>query len=530
MTRQDRQKSGYILGRPRKKTFPKRSNDDVETSSASHKKIKLSTIESVEQDLEKHYRIIDFLLVFSTLATLVKCVDCDEKMSFRTCKTEGLAFKIKTSCEKCKEPRYLLSSERVKEGSRQSYYEVNHRFAFVMRVLGLGLAGCDRFCGLMDLAESFLSKPSYNTHIQKIHTAVKHVAKRFCAAAVKEEKEETCKANNVQNTNELTVSGDGTWKKRGFTSLFGVSSLIGYYTGKVFDVFVKSSYCHQCKTWENKLGTAEFEEWNKEHVNSGNCKANHVGPSGNMEVDAIIQMFKRSLEYFGVMFKNYIGDGDSKTYSGVVNAKPYGEDFTMNKKECIGHVQKRMGTRLRELVKTTVVDSETKTGKKIKKKSLSGKGKLTAKMIDKLTVYYGLAIRRNHDCIKKMKNAIWATYYHYCSTDKKPQHDKCPSGEDSWCEWQKAAAANTLDSFKHSYSALPTDVTEAIKPIYEDLSKDALLQRCLGGFTQNNNESLNQLIWKISPKSVSGTTIVVEIAANVAACTFMKDLLLCCPF
>ena len=57
-------------------------------------------------------------------------------------------------------------------------------------------------------------------------------------------------------------------------------------------------------------------------------------------------------------------------------------------------------------------------------------------------------------------------------------------------------------------------------PIYEDLSEDALLHRCLGGFTQNNNESLNQLIWRISPKSVSGTSTVVEIAANVAACTF----------
>ena len=55
-----------------------------------------------------------------------------------------------------------------------------------------------------------------------------------------------------------------------------------------------------------------------------------------------------------------------------------------------------------------------------------------------------------------------------------------------------------------------------MKPIYED----ALLQRCLGRFTQNNNASLNRLIWKISPKTVSGTSTIVEIAANVTACTF----------
>jgi len=184
-------------------------------------------------------------------------------------------------------------------------------------------------------------------------------------------------------------------------------------------------------------------------------------------------------------------------------------------------VQKRTGTRLRDLVNKTIVVTTTKTGKTIKKKILSGKGQLTGKMIDKLTVYYGLAIRRNSDSVQKMKNDIWATYYHYSSNDKNPQHEKCPSGEDSWCEWQKAAAADALKSFKHSYAVfLPSKVLEAMKPIYEDLSRDALLQRCLGGFTQNNNESLNQLIWKISPKVYSETFTIVQIAANVAACTF----------
>jgi len=60
----------------------------------------------------------------------------------------------------------------------------------------------------------------------------------------------------------------------------------------------------------------------------------------------------------------------------------------------------------------------------------------------------------------------------------------------------------------------------AIKPIYEDLSKDTLLERCLGGFNQNNNESYNQLIWKISPKIIPSGSITVELAAYIAACVF----------
>lgn len=147
-----------------------------------------------------------------------------------------------------------------------------------------------------------------------------------------------------------------------------------------------------------------------------------------------------------------------------------------------------MGNRLRDLVKKTVVDTETKAGTKIKRKSLSGKGKLTAKMMDKLTVYYGFAIRRYSDSVENMKNAIWATFFYYSSTDENPQHNKCPTSTVSWCGWQKLAAANALDSFKHTYSAFRKDVLRAVKHIYEDLGEDVLLERYVRGFTQNNNK------------------------------------------
>lgn len=102
---------------------------------------------------------------------------------------------------------------------------------------------------------------------------------------------------------------------------------------------------------------------------------------------------------------------------------------------------------------------------------------------------------------------------------KNPQHGNCLKGPDSWCAWQRASATNTLSSFKHDYIPLPNDVLTAMKPIYEDLSKDELLARCVGGFTQNNNESLNQLIWKIAPKILPAGSKIVDIAALVAACT-----------
>lgn len=255
----------------------------------------------------------------------------------------------------------------------------------------------------------------------------------------------------------ISVSGDGTWRKRGFSSLFGLVSLIGWCSGKIIDFVVKSKYCRKCEHWKKQLDTEEFEEWYENHADE--CDANHEGSAGKMEVDAVIEMFHRSEELYKVKYANYIGDGDSKTFKGILDSDPY-ENFTVTKKECIDHVQKRMGTRLRNLKKVT--------------KGLGGKGKLTGKLIDELSIYYGLAIRRNHDSIEKMRNSIWATLYHKISTDENPQHEQCPPGEDSWCSWQRMNATNTLEEHHHKIP-ISEEVFKAIKPIYEELSSDDLL-------------------------------------------------------
>lgn len=157
-------------------------------------------------------------------------------------------------------------------------------------------------------------------------------------------------------------------------------------------------------------------------------------------------------------------------------------------------MEKRYGKRVRDLVKETVTEIPIKSGKNAgkmrKMKTLGGKGKLTGKLIDKFQRYYGLAIRCNSDSIEDMRKAIWATYYHYYSTNENPQYDNCPNGAESWCAYQKALATTGVINFEHNYDPLPQDVLSALEPIYTDLSKDELLIRCLGGLTQNNDESL----------------------------------------
>nr|XP_012224229.1 PREDICTED: uncharacterized protein LOC105673283 [Linepithema humile] len=100
-------------------------------------------------------------------------------------------------------------------------------------------------------------------------------------------------------------------------------------------------------------------------------------------------------------------------------------------------------------------------------------------------------------------------------------HEKC---SESWCEWKKAQATGSLDSFHHK-PALSNKVFEAIRPIYEDLSRDKLLNRCLGGYTQNSNESFNSTVWHLAPKNYSSGKKILQIASDIAVCNFNDGLI-----
>ncbi|XP_077257590.1 uncharacterized protein LOC143894826 [Temnothorax americanus] len=493
----------------RKDAIPKRPKppnrwaleSEIETTTTAANKLKSENSMLVPENDSLNYRILNFKSVFNEISQVVKCKTCGGDVKFQTESSRGLGFKILILCDECR-PTDISSCPKIGLS-----YEINRRFSFAIRCLGHGASGEKKFCGLMDLPPPVAQK-SHDEIQKNIHIASKAVAEMSMKDAVQEEQLRMSLEQEVENVTDLCVSGDGTWQKRGFSSLYGVCSLIGAHSKKVVDVNVKSSYCKQCEVWEKKKNTEEYNEWKIEH--ESNCQANLEGSAGKMEVDSIKEMFHRSEEQYGVKYTRYIGDGDSKTYKGIVESKPYG-DKEIQKKECIGHVQKRMGARLRKCKKDH--------------KGIGGKNKLTAKMIDKLSVYYGLAIRRNFDSVEGMRNAVWATFYHYSSTTIKPQHHLCPEGSDSWCEWQLAKANGSLDKYEQSYNTLPDDVLNAIRPIYEDLSNESLLKRCLGGYTQNTNESYNNLIWRIAPKNTNSSARVVEIATFLAVCLFNEGTL-----
>ena len=109
----------------------------------------------------------------------------------------------------------------------------------------------------------------------------------------------------------------------------------------------------------------------------------------------------------------------------------------------------------------------------------------------KLTAYYGVAIRAHPNNLDNMTDAVFATYYHAISSDDAPQHDRCPSGEDSWCFFKRAEATGETPGPHRDNVGTPLspEVAPHVKEVYDRLDHPDLLRRCLRGQSQNANES-----------------------------------------
>lgn len=309
--------------RTKRKFSGNRHTVENETAFASTSAKKLLENKDVKVTLTStfFYCILEFTAVFQAISSAVVCKKCHKTITFKPSHVRGLGFKILMQCE-CSEQ--LINSCPI----INTAFEINRRFIFTLRLLGIGLEGANLFCGIMDLGHG-LAKNAYYSILEIIHAATSAVYEVSLSLAVKKEKELNKEDGHPED--ELTISGDGTWKKRGFSSLFGVSTLIGKYSKKVLDTCVKSSFCAGCNMWKNKKNSnlLGYEEWLSNHEN---CSINHSGSSEKMEIDAIIEMFYRSVEKHGVKYLTYIGDGDSKTYKGILNANPYTDEKRVVKK------------------------------------------------------------------------------------------------------------------------------------------------------------------------------------------------------
>ena len=152
-------------------------------------------------------------------------------------------------------------------------------------------------------------------------------------------------------------------------------------------------------------------------------------------------------------------------------------------------------------------------------KKISGRGRLTDKVINTMQNYYGMAIRQNTNDLFAMRKSVIATLMHNTNfDDAETRHRYCPKSIDSWCKYQKDIL--TGEKTYKDHVNLPVAIKKEVEPIFKDLSSEALLSKCLDGLTQNNNESLNAFIWKKCPKNVYVSRNIIEIGVASAVLEF----------
>ncbi|XP_065641660.1 uncharacterized protein LOC136073639 [Hydra vulgaris] len=513
--RSKRHKSRKFYGNQHSKNFTENSkvtNKDNIATTVSYTKLNGSMVKVVNNCCSKNItgnRIVDMELLAETFRILL-CPECSHNSVKLNQKQKlGIAFELELKCTMCGWFKLFWTS---KKRSKTKSFDINSRMFYSIRRIGKGYQSLKLFLTLLNHPPPMTEK-SYNNIASNYQVVIKKVAKNIMHQAVKEirtlkkldpiVRQQQSILPHLDSQADILcdagVSVDGTWQRRGFSSNNGIVAAISIDTGRVLDIEVMSKYCQACinaRIWKHS-NVEKYASFIADHT----CTNNHHGSAPSMELVGTEKIFNRSIELNKMRYTEFYGDGDSKSFLSIENVY---DGTKVVKQECIGHVQKRVGTRLRELKK--------------REKGLRGKGKLTDAVIDKLQNYYGIAIRSNIGNLKGMQIAVMAALFHVASSKEHSYHTFCPKEPGTWCQYHLDKLNNT-QNYKPG-PGLPMSVIKFVKPTFIALQDENLLSKCLHGKTQNQNESFNATIWNRVPKDTFVKLVQLEIAAYDAVAHF----------
>ena len=275
------------------------------------------------------YRLVDVELLGRVFSSL-RCADCGcftLTLMENTISRKGCASELRVFCQNCGWRNEFYTSKKQSKS-----FEVNRRLVYSMRSLGKGHSGAKKFCTMMNMPPPSTAKP-FSKSSKTITKHIKMIAKKSMADAAADIR----KSANAQETDVIScpVSCDGTWQRRGFSSLNGCVMIMSIDTGKVLDTEALSRCCKQCQQHSHlDKESEEYRLWKADHTN---CKANFKGSAPAMEPEGAERMFRRSVETHKLRYSELYGDGETKTHQQI---KDVYQGTEVVKQECIGHVQK----------------------------------------------------------------------------------------------------------------------------------------------------------------------------------------------
>ncbi|GFY03692.1 uncharacterized protein TNCV_3666031 [Trichonephila clavipes] len=433
------------------------------TESASAKKLESShtSLKIFSERLFETYkdnRIVSWTTLISFFA-IVCCPDCySQGLELTEDSVSGLCSHMYLKCKNCSFFKGFPTTEKMKGSCL-----INSSIVLGLRIIGKGFSAGKKLCAFIGLL--FLSKLAFRNQERKLLKTTERVAQENINAALSE----------IKGSNSFTKCGisiDGTWQRRGYSSLNGCVSAISVDTGKILDIEVMTQYCHIC---------AKGNSQSSKHVCS-----NYKGFAGNMEVVGAYRIFERS-NVRDVQYNEYYGEMGTQ------------KDMNMLKTfmELIHSNQTRVYRSCTETCRGAVASIK-------KTKGLGGKNNLTDKLIDRIQNYYGIAIRSNVGNLQKMISSVIEAFFHCVSGKNNSLHGQCPEGSESWCRYQRAKVASS--PLKEIEQGLPNKIINQIKPTYLKLCDETLLKKCLHVIRNVNGslpESVAQELFKFDKQRIS---------------------------
>ena len=243
----------------------------------------------------------------------INCPECNNanlKLYEKFSEKKGLASLLFIQCQdSCGYEKEFYTSKRPGK-----FYDVKIRMTYAMRSISNGYSSIQKFSALINLPQPMTAK-SYNKSVSSLLNAAYEVAEETMIDAANE-----LKGDSTDDVVDASISKDGSWQRRGYSSLNGTFTAMSLKTGKVLDCEIMTRYCKACKLkgkLKNSNPVALYENRMKKHRK--NCPLNHSGSAGVMEVTGATRIFDRSVEKRELRYTEYLEDGDSKGFDFVAS-------------------------------------------------------------------------------------------------------------------------------------------------------------------------------------------------------------------
>lgn len=254
----------------------------------------------------------------------------------------GFHSKITFVCDDCNRHFRVCTNDNEKTTSTLC---VNSSAVLGANLIGIGYSQLEQFMSALEIPS--MCNDKFKSRNDQLGELWIQTAEKTMRQAAEEESLAAIERGDVDPEDGIpfiTVVADECWGKRSynrnFTSLSGVGAIVGAYTGKVLWIGVRNKYCVMCVRHTNQ----NLEP--PDHV----CTRNFTGPSSEMEWQTILEGFKLSVPLYNLRYTKLISDGDSSTYSKLLEHKPY-QDRYIEKIECTNHLHRNFRKAIEAAVK-----------------------------------------------------------------------------------------------------------------------------------------------------------------------------------